>query len=63
MTAGDLGPRPVPFGPDVRVSYIAHALGGGEEAVHAATLIVMEEETRGALPPVAGATVPNEASQ
>ena len=48
------------LGVDLRIAYGTAALGGGDEARRVATLIVMEEEVRRALPAVASASPPQE---
>ena len=48
-----------PLGVDQRIAYGTAALGGGDEARRVATLIVMEEEARRALPAVAAASAPS----
>jgi len=60
---GAADPPTPAFGPDARIAFIAHALGDGEEARRTATFIVMEEERRSALPPVAAATLPSEGAR
>ena len=55
LAANIVEPSSAVWPPEVRIDYIAGMLGGGPDANRAAALIVMEEEIRAALPPVAPA--------